>query len=380
MIADRVGGGAGRGQETILEVVRRSRIPREQRVVTRCQVTFERMGDKVVAESEDLSRHGVFVRTTEVLPAGAVVELEIRLPNQLRVELIARVAHLLSESAARALGRRPGMGFEFLDGDDKGRDRLLEYLEDLIEEVTPPPQGLPQQWRVLVADPNAPLLDRLSMALHGAGFHVEAFTNGVDAYASILETSPNAIVAAANMPGLDGWTLVRMLQVKANRAEVPVILMDDDGSDITRLQAYRLGAKEFLHKPFTDEELVLRLRRLSLEQKPADNKAALHGNLGPISIATLLSLLEFERKSGILVVLHDRLAARLFIADGRVVKVEGPTNEDAAEPMQRIMRVLDWSDGNFEFVACEVVGSNELNIETTRLLLEHARIRDEAKR
>jgi len=44
------------------------------------------------------------------------------------------------------------------------------------------------------------------------------------------------------------------------------------------------------------------------------------------------------------------------------------------------MRVLDWRDGNFEFVACEVVGTDEVGDATTTLLLEHARLRDEVDR
>jgi len=338
------------------------------------------MGEIISAESEDVSQHGVFVRTTHMLPPGAIVELGIDLPVRGEVNLIARVAHLLSEAEARALGRHAGMGFEFLDADTAPHSKLIDYLEELIDEVTPPPQQIPHQWRVLVADPSGPLLDRLSMSLHAAGFHPEAFSNGVDAYASILETRPDVIVAAANMPGLDGWTLVKMLQVKANRADIPIILMDEDASDITRLQAYRLGVSEYLHKPFTDEELVLRLAKLSVGHRPAENKASLLGTLGPISIATLLALLEFERKSGILVVLRDSHAARLFIAEGRVVKVEGPSSDETGSPLDRIMRVLGWSEGNFEFTACEVIGANEVNVETTRLLLEHARIQDEQDR
>ncbi len=342
-------------------------------------MSFERLGEKVVAESEDLSQRGVFVRTDQVLPIGAVVDLDIELPTRAKVEVIARVAHLLTAESARALGRRAGMGFEFLE-EHAGHDRLLSYLEDLIEEVTPPPQAIPQQWRVLVADASTPLLDRLTMALANAGFRVEAFSSGVDAYASILETRPDVILAAAALPGLNGWTLLKMLQVKADCADIPVILMDDDGSDITRLQAYRMGAREFLHKPFTDEELILRLARLAVDNRPAENKAALRGSLGPISLATLLSLLEFERKSGILVVLHEQHAARLFIAEGSVVKVEGPGTDDEGGPLDRIMQVLDWADGNFEFTACEVVGRNEVKLDTTRILLEHARIRDEQER
>jgi hypothetical protein len=43
------------------------------------------------------------------------------------------------------------------------------------------------------------------------------------------------------------------------------------------------------------------------------------------------------------------------------------------------MAVLDWTSGTFEFTSCEVVGSDEIGVNTSALLLEHARIRDESR-
>ena len=61
--------------------MQRSRPSRAPRVVARCRVEFERLDRRVVAESEDLSRRGAFVRTDELLPTGAVTELDLTLPD-----------------------------------------------------------------------------------------------------------------------------------------------------------------------------------------------------------------------------------------------------------------------------------------------------------
>lgn len=348
-------------------------MPRAPRVFVRCQVAFDRLDRRVVAESEDLSKRGVFVRTDELLPVGDVVELTLSLPGDRQARVISRVAHLLSPSVARALGRHTGMGFEFLD-DDGGVDDLHHYLDDLIEEFTPPPRDLPVGTRVLLADDSAPLLGRLRTALSQAGFDVESVDNGVTAYARCSENPPDIILASIRLSGTDGWQLTRMLADNPRTRQVQVVLMDEDASDMTRLEAYRLGVKDFVHKPFTDEEIAIRLRRLALI-RPSEGGATLRGNLGEISLATLLSLLDFERKSGILVVLNGGEAARLFVATGNVVKIEGPTPD--GDGRSRLMSVLDWDVGNFEFTRCEVVGTDEISLPTSRLLLEHARLRDE---
>jgi CheY-like chemotaxis protein/Tfp pilus assembly protein PilZ len=362
--------------------VSRIRQLREPRLITRCRVEFERLDQRVVAESEDLSRRGVFVRTEDLLPVGAVTDLVITLPADHQLRVVGRVVHLLSPSAARALGRHVGMGFEFQDGEGEdegdGRDALITYLDDLIEGAAPAQVDLPAVIRVVVAEPSAPLRERITAALEQAGFAVDGHGDGAEAYASCVRQPPDVVVVAAHIAGMDGWTMLKTMAAHPRLFDVPVVFTSDDPSDMTRLQAYRLGVRDYISKPFIEEELVIRLTRLVTSVPRSSSGAAmLRGALAEISLATLLSLLEFERKSGILLVLHDGQAGRLFVSQGRVVKVEAG---EEGKPRERLMRVLDWSTGVFEFTSCEVIGADEIGLSTAALLLEHARIRDEEQR
>jgi DNA-binding response OmpR family regulator/Tfp pilus assembly protein PilZ len=351
-------------------------VPREPRIVTSLKVEFSRLGERVTASTEDISRQGVFVRTDEFLPVGNVVELTLHLPRGGALNVISRVAHILSDKAARALSRRAGMGFEFLEQDETHRESLEAFLADLLEEATPPSHELPRVARVLVADPSPRLLERLTNALGESDFEVQTVANGAEVYSLCLEQPPDVLLIADNMPVMDGWTLVKMLATRPHLADVPVALMSDDSSDITRLRAYRLGVKDFLQRPFTDEEVCIRLRRLALSGRNSE-RFTLRGNLAEIGFGTLLSLLEFERKSGILAVLSQAEVARLFVAAGRIVRIESSRGPEEATPKERLMHVLDWHEGNFEFTACEVVGADEVQVSTQYLLIEHARLRDE---
>lgn len=357
----------------------RQRLVREPRLVTRCRLEFERMGQRVIAESEDLSRNGVFVRTEHLLPVGAVTEVTVALPDGARFRVIARVAHLLSPSAARALGRHVGMGFQFLETDSAGRDALVQYLDELIDELTPPPQAIPVGVRIVVVEPSEPLLERVAVALDQAGFAVDAFLDGAEAYAHVAHSPPDCVVAAVEMPGLDGWTLLKAMAAHPRLHDVPVVFLSDDPSDMTRLQAYRLGVRDYITRPFIEEELVIRVGRIvTHEARGAGEATMLSGSIAEITLPTLLSLLDFERKSGILLLLRDHEHARVFVADGKIVKVE--YGDPTVPPRERLMRVLDWTHGGFEFTACEVVGSDEIGAGTSSLLLEHARVRDEERR
>ena len=67
--------------------------------------------------------------------------------------------------------------------------------------------------------------------------------------------------------------------------------------------------------------------------------------------------------------------ARLFVSEGKILKVEASSGNGA--PRQRMMQLLDWHAGQFEFSPCAIGGRDELADTVTQLLLEHARVSDE---
>jgi len=77
--------------------------------------------------------------------------------------------------------------------------------------------------------------------------------------------------------------------------------------------------------------------------------------------------------------LRDGEIGRVFVSEGRILKVESSGPSSAAPlPRQRMMRLLDWHAGQFEFSPCAIGGRDELQTTVTQLLLEHARVRDES--
>ena len=66
---------------------------------------------------------------------------------------------------------------------------------------------------------------------------------------------------------------------------------------------------------------------------------------------------------------------RAFLYDGAIQKIE--SGDLALSPRSRVMRLLDWTEGRFEFTATPVATIDEVGASTTSLLLEHARLRDE---
>ncbi|MDB4961695.1 MAG: response regulator receiver protein [Myxococcales bacterium] len=344
---------------------------RDLRLVSRCRVEFDRPSGRVVAETEDLSARGLFIRTEALLPVGEETEILVELPDGTRLTLAGRVAHMLTPSAARALGRHPGMGFELFGADTPDRIQLRTHIDALKTEITSP--GLSTTTQVIVVDPSTPLRTRMARCLESAGFKVSAVGTATEALEACAVWRPDAIVAAAQMEGMTGVDLAYAMSEHATLSDVPLVLTGEEG-DLGRLEAFRAGVRDYVPRPFLDEELVIRVHRVAAPSTPTSS-FGLRGSIVDIGLGTLLSLFEFERKSGILLLLRGGEIGRVFIGEGKILKVE--TTVGNGQPKDRLMRLLDWRDGQFEFSPAAIGGSDELGLSITGLLLEHARQSDE---
>jgi DNA-binding response OmpR family regulator/Tfp pilus assembly protein PilZ len=351
----------------------RSSKHRAPRLVARCQVEFEGPLGRVIAESEDLSDTGLFVRTDEMLPVASRVALRVTLPTRTTIKVEARVAHLITPSVARALGRHQGMGLAL----ESGADAIRRYLAAQRRADTPPVTASADT-RVVVVESSAPMRERVVRALSRIGFAVDALADGDTALRACEASPPDAVVVASTLADRGGDEVVKLLACHPLTVGVPVVMIGDDGSDLARLAAYRIGVREYIPKPFTDEELVIRTHRLVVHAASAEATASLRGTIGDVGLSTLLSLFEFERKSGILMLMRETEIARVLVGNGRIIKVETGRSDRPAR--DRLLELLDWTSGQFEFAACTVTGADEVGLATTPLLLEHARSRDERKR
>jgi len=109
---------------------------REPRLVSRCRVEFDRPSGPVEAETEDISARGMFIRTEALLPVGEETEIRLTLPDKTFLTLHARVAHMLTPHAARALGRHPGLGFELIGPDTPSRLMLRAHVDNVRVPAT----------------------------------------------------------------------------------------------------------------------------------------------------------------------------------------------------------------------------------------------------
>jgi DNA-binding response OmpR family regulator len=237
---------------------------------------------------------------------------------------------------------------------------------------------------VLVADDDAWILRMVATVLEKRGYSVETAVDGEEALARAMARAPDLLITDVMMPKMDGWSLVRNLRAQPALSMLPVIFLTALSSEDDRIRGFRLGADDYVTKPFRFEELDLRvaktLRRTQQAQQETREQlggSSLRGDLAQVGLASLLVLIEMERKTGLLTLrVQGGPSGQILVREGKVVharldELEEPVDADC------IYYMLTWGAGEFEFISCLVEGADRVSASTTHLLMEGARLMDE---
>ena len=138
---------------------------------------------------------------------------------------------------------------------------------------------------IALVDDDRNIIASVSVTLEAEGYTVRTYNDGQSALPELLENPPDLVVSDIKMPRMDGMELLRRLREKSN---LPVIFLTSKDEEIDELLGLRLGAEDFIKKPFSQRLLVERikvvLRRLRIkaaegEESTDSDKLLKRGNL-----------------------------------------------------------------------------------------------------
>jgi DNA-binding response OmpR family regulator len=126
------------------------------------------------------------------------------------------------------------------------------------------------QVRILVVEDDAPIRRGLCDALRYAGYAVEECSTGDAALATACAASPDLLLLDVVLPGKDGFEILR--ELRGSHPQLPVIMLTARGTEEDRVRGLKLGADDYVVKPFSATELLARveavLRRSA--ERPSD--------------------------------------------------------------------------------------------------------------
>ncbi len=113
---------------------------------------------------------------------------------------------------------------------------------------------------ILVVDDERDLLSLLDFNLRAAGFETLLATNGEQALSAVRLRVPDLVLLDLMLPDVPGTEICRQLKSGAHTRHVPVVMLTALGAEMDRVVGFEVGADDYVTKPFSVRELVLRLK------------------------------------------------------------------------------------------------------------------------
>ena len=170
---------------------------------------------------------------------------------------------------------------------------------------------------VLVIDDERDLIELVRYNLEKSGFDVIGATKSEAGLEIARLNSPDVVVLDIMMPGQDGLEVCHQLRADARTARIPVIMLTAKAAEIDRVLGLELGADDYITKPFSPRELVLRVKNL-LKRGQNDEEKKDRYQVGDLSIDVPRHLVAVQGKRVELTATEFKLLTVLAQRRGRV--------------------------------------------------------------
>ncbi len=177
--------------------------------------------------------------------------------------------------------------------------------------------------KILLLEDDANLGFILTEHLEMNGFSVHHCTNGADGLAAFRRSKFSLCLADVMMPKKDGFTFVK--EIRQTDQQIPVIFLTAKSLKEDRIEGLKIGADDYITKPFSMEELLLRITAVLKRSQPSEPKADMpsHFSIGSVQFDVRRSLLTIGTKKKIqLTTKESELLAVLCAQVNHVVERE----------------------------------------------------------
>jgi two-component system, LuxR family, response regulator FixJ len=171
--------------------------------------------------------------------------------------------------------------------------------------------------KVYVIDDDEAMRDSLDFMLGTADFHVTLFESAHNFLDTLSSIEFGCVVSDVRMPGIDGIELLKRL--KASPSLLPVVIMTGHGDVPLAVEAMKLGAVDFLEKPFEDDRLIGMIEAALRQAEPGAKSEAI--TLEIASRIAALSPRERQVMDGLIAGLSNKLIAREYDISPRTIEV-----------------------------------------------------------
>lgn len=176
---------------------------------------------------------------------------------------------------------------------------------------------MPNKGKIYVIDDDEAMRDSLNFLLDSAGFHVTLFESAQNFLDRLADLEFGCVVSDVRMPGIDGIEMLK--RMKASQSTFPILIMTGHGDVPLAVEAMKLGAVDFLEKPFEDDRLIGMIEAAIRQAEPAAKSETITHEIAA-RVATL-SPRERQVMDGLIAGLSNKLIARDYDISPRTIEV-----------------------------------------------------------
>lgn len=123
--------------------------------------------------------------------------------------------------------------------------------------------------RILIVEDEPDILNLLAFNLENSGFEVIKAEDGYEALEKVRRESPDLVLLDLMLPKMDGLTVCRRIKENPGTRHLPVLMLTAKGEEGDKITGLELGADDYVTKPFSPRELILRIKAVLRRAKPS---------------------------------------------------------------------------------------------------------------
>jgi len=135
--------------------------------------------------------------------------------------------------------------------------------------------------KILVVDDEPDAVELIEFNLRAAGYDVTSAADGAEALTKARNVCPNLIMLDLMLPEIDGLEVCKILRRDRATAGIPIIMLTAKAAEIDRVLGLEIGADDYVTKPFSPRELILRVKKL-LDRARTDEPMRDRYQFGPL--------------------------------------------------------------------------------------------------
>ncbi len=174
--------------------------------------------------------------------------------------------------------------------------------------------------RVLIVEDEPDVAELERRAFEREGFRAETVDTAAEAFRRLSLSPPDLVILDLMLPDQDGLEILKFLRFSRELTHIPVIVVSARGEEVDRVLGFELGADDYVVKPFSPRELVLRAKAILKRLRSGEKSRVL--SYGPVKLYEEEFRVEVEGREIRLTAMEFKLLATFLKSPGRVFSRE----------------------------------------------------------